>query len=418
MAVTCLAIALAGVLALPHTNGPLWLRALGRVLAGLLALGFTAAAVLLYRVGHAAHWTGDGPGMLVVMLLIPVAAFCALAAWFAALWPSRSGRTGSSPWIAIGMILVGGLGFAKGARDYQLEQRHAHDAPVLALQFVDGGALLVACDGGGTLTRWRVTDRELLDRSTLAELAGARQVLIARDGRFVVALVEGAARIVPLGADGPAVRTLPGVTDAALLSGDDLALAVGNDVRIIDLSAPERPREVRSFPARVTALAADAKGGVYAAREDRALVALGLHGEPDRAFAALPGAARRLAASPGGAWLVALDAEGRPTIVDARSGGLRQPDAWIRMHALAFPSERQLVFTTAEGDPSALALSLEDLRTEPWFNHGQAVTAIAATAGVPDAAVALGGDLLLVPAPVPGANAYASTSLRLVSRRF
>ncbi len=43
------------------------LRTLARVLTGLVALASGIAMGLLFLVGQKAHWTSDGPGMLLVM---------------------------------------------------------------------------------------------------------------------------------------------------------------------------------------------------------------------------------------------------------------------------------------------------------------------------------------------------------------
>jgi hypothetical protein len=416
MALTFVGTAFIGVLLLPHTNGPPWLRLLGRALAGLLALAFSVTTVSLYQLCEERHWTGDGPGLLVVMMILPVGALCALAAGFAALWPGlpRSGRVDASPWLAVGMIAVGLAGAAQSTARYQRELRHAHDAPVVALQFVDDDAALLSCDRAGTLAHWKLPERELVDVRSVEALAGARQVMIARHGRFAVALVDAGARIVSLQADGPAPVTLPGVTQVALLADGEVALADGREVRIVSLPAPGVSRATHAFAAAVTALAADAQGRLFVALDDGAVIALGERGEPDRELTRRAGAVLRLVASPGGRWLVALDAQGRPAVIATPDGTVRVVDAWMHMHALAFVSEEQLVFTASELDPSALALSLERLETEPWFNHGQSITALGAAPGLPDAAIALGGDLHLVPAPASGRHAYADASVRLV----
>ncbi len=54
------------------------IRYLARGLAALVALAAGAAAVGLFMVGMKAHWTSDGPGMLLVMLGIPLFGLVAL----------------------------------------------------------------------------------------------------------------------------------------------------------------------------------------------------------------------------------------------------------------------------------------------------------------------------------------------------
>jgi hypothetical protein len=54
-------------------------RYLARGLAVTIALAAAAAAIGLIVVGQKAHWTSDGPGMLLIMLGIPI---CGIIAWF------------------------------------------------------------------------------------------------------------------------------------------------------------------------------------------------------------------------------------------------------------------------------------------------------------------------------------------------
>ena len=54
------------------------LRTLARIFTGLIALASAGATAFLFKVGHQAHWTSDGPGMLLIMVGI---FFCGLFAF-------------------------------------------------------------------------------------------------------------------------------------------------------------------------------------------------------------------------------------------------------------------------------------------------------------------------------------------------
>ncbi|MDR4463115.1 MAG: hypothetical protein MRJ66_02500 [Nitrospira sp.] len=60
-------------------SGSRIVRYLVRGLAVVIALVAAAAAFGLIVVGQKAHWTSDGPGMLLIMVGIPV---CGIVAWF------------------------------------------------------------------------------------------------------------------------------------------------------------------------------------------------------------------------------------------------------------------------------------------------------------------------------------------------
>jgi hypothetical protein len=69
-------------------------RTLARIFTGLLTLVSAAAAVALFVVGQKAHWTSDGPGMLVIMAGI---FFCGIFAFvFGGLFFSSLNRSSSS----------------------------------------------------------------------------------------------------------------------------------------------------------------------------------------------------------------------------------------------------------------------------------------------------------------------------------
>lgn len=54
------------------------LRVLARLFTGGVALASAAAAIFLIKVGQGAHWTSDGPGMLLVMVGILICGILAL----------------------------------------------------------------------------------------------------------------------------------------------------------------------------------------------------------------------------------------------------------------------------------------------------------------------------------------------------
>jgi len=394
---------------------PLPLRVLGRLLTAGAAVGLTALALALYRLGDSQGWTGDGPGMLVVMLLIPLAGLLALVAWAAvvAQWTLR--REGIPAALPLGLLAVGLAGSVHGAVEAARDARPSHAAPVVALAFGDAGALLVSLDEAGTLKAWDVAARRVRSERREPALAGARELLLTPDGVTAVALgPRGATR---LRLDDPAApaATLLGVEHAALLPGGRLAWAAGAELRIDALAAPDPQRAGVALGAPITALAADRQGALAMALADGRIVVRGPDGEPGRPLGALDAPATRLAFSPGGAWLAAIDAEGRASVVDLRRGGVRPLERWLGLHHAAFVTDELLVFTAADRDPAALSISLAapGPRAGPWLSYGQPVSALAGAPGAPLAAVAFGPQLFLARAP-QRAGDYVSDAERLV----
>lgn len=70
------------------------IKVLARVVTGGLTLGSAAAAIFLFQVGQQAHWTSDGPGMLLIMAGI---LFCGIfACVFGGLFFSSFNRSSSA----------------------------------------------------------------------------------------------------------------------------------------------------------------------------------------------------------------------------------------------------------------------------------------------------------------------------------
>lgn len=390
---------------------------IGCALSVALAAGFTALALGLYRLGDAHGWTGEGPGMLVVMLAIPLAGLIALATWAAVAAQWRLRREGLNATLPLALLALGLAGSVHAAREQVRHARPSHDAPVSALGFRADGTLLVSLDEAGTLKVWDVAARRLRSERREPALAGAHELLVTPDGVAAVALGPRGASVLRLDAPAPAAATLPGVEHAALLPGGRLAWAAGEELRSGPLAAPDPGSRGLSLGAPIRALAADREGMLAVALADGRLLALAPDGEARRPLGALDPPATRLAFSPGGAWLAAVDGAGRAWIADLRRGELRPLEPWMGLHHAAFVADDVLVYTAADADPAALSLALGETPTSgSWLNHGQVVTALAGAPGAPLAAVALGPELLLARAP-QRAGDYVSDAERLVDPR-
>lgn len=60
------------------TSRRITLRYLARGFSLMIALAAAAATIGLIAIGQKSHWTSDGPGMLLIMLGIPI---CGIVAW-------------------------------------------------------------------------------------------------------------------------------------------------------------------------------------------------------------------------------------------------------------------------------------------------------------------------------------------------
>jgi hypothetical protein len=354
--------------------------------------------------------------MLVVAMGLGLAALCALASWLAVIaqLAGCGPRRPAHPALALAMIAVGVAGSGHALREARRAERPSHDAAIVGVHFVRGGRQLLSLDAAGTLKAWDPAARAFESARAVPALAGASALLASEDGRFVLALQADGAQLLAL-EDGAEPQRLAGVAHAALLSGDEVALAAGRELRVAPLAAPGRTRARRELASPIRALASDAQGRLLVALEDGALLAIDAPEAASRERARLPRPARRLRLSPSGSWLVAVYVDARAAVVRIASGEVRALPDWMRVDACAFASEDALVFA-GPGDPSALALSLADLRSEPWLGYGRPLGALAVSPAAPEAAVALGADLLLARAP-RGGNAYTSDAARLVHRR-
>jgi hypothetical protein len=405
------ALLFAGVVMLGRVRGPRWLRFLGRGLSAALAIAFSWLAIALIDFGADRGWTGDGPGMLVVMLAIPIAALCALAMWVGLFLP-RAATSRAPAWLAIGSIAVGLAGTGWSVLDARRGAQPSHGAPVVALAFAEGGSRLVSYDAAGAVKRWRLRTGAREGEWLAPELAGARQILTTPEGFRAVALFGDRAAVHTFEKRATAV-TVPGVAAAALLPDDRAAFALGRTLRIAPLDSPQRSELERTLPHEARALAADRQGRLWAALADGAVVFLDT-GAALQEIARLPAPAERLLVSPGGTWLAAIEAGGKGRVVSAATGAVHEVPGF-GVHAAAFASERLFVFNSGPLDGAALAFSLERMATEPWIGQGTGIAALAVDADAGIAAFAAGNDANVLVAPGKG-NAYTSKWDRLADR--
>jgi hypothetical protein len=397
---------------LGRARGPRWLRVLGRGLTAVVAIAFSYLAIGLYLLGAERGWTGDGPAMLVVMIAIPIAALCALAAWVGLAMPSTAtSRVPAS--LALGAIAIGGGGAAYSAFAMQQAALPSHSAPVVAVAFVDGGGALVSADTMGVVKRWRVARSWVEAEWTVRELAGAQAILVTPEGYRAVALFPDRAVLATFGEKGK-VKTLPPLAGAALLAGDRAALAADRTVRVVALADPALADNEWELPAPAGAVAADRQGRVYAALADGTLAALE-SGRAVRPLARVPIAPVRLLVSPGGTWLAAIAADGTGWVAATATGATHALPGF-GVHAATFVGETGFGYNSGPLDGAAHLFSLERLATEPWIGQGRGIAALACDREAGLAAFVSGPDVHVLAAPGPG-NAYTSVWERLPGRR-
>jgi hypothetical protein len=161
-----LALALVTLIVVGARRGGIF-GTVARIALSLLALTFSAVAVGLLVTGQMAHWTSDGPGMLLIMLGLVVSALIALGLWIVTIksWRRRrpaieagpdggSARPGRSGWTLEDLALVTVVVVGTVAAAWSWVYRPAHESSITGAAFVGDTTRVYSLDAGGLLKVW------------------------------------------------------------------------------------------------------------------------------------------------------------------------------------------------------------------------------------------------------------------------
>lgn len=391
------------------SSGIAVVRILAGLLSGAVGLAGVAAAVGLIAVGQKAHWTSDGPGMLLIMLAIPIFGIIgfvflsmALKAMFSDSAPSSNldhlppvtPRDGTSrkdgaernrmmAWMVGGLLMLFG---ANSAYDHRARQP-SHDARILAIHAYQSGAL-ASLDAKGVLKLWGASGHRA-SRALPVDATPAGLLLTPDAGVAFVLTTHHQLRIFDLTNSAPASQTVEHIRDVCFEGGSSvLAIRERKVVRIVGSpSTGPVPLQGLGF-ASVLTCRADTGEIVYV-DEKNALHLFDEGAGRDRFTLPLSVRPVRLIPSPEFRRLLAIDSGGSLSLIDlVTHQELPLPSHHRSLH-VGFLSEDQIVV----GEVSSVRVDIPSMKSTPYFNLGQPVTSLATLPSISATLVAFDKEL-------------------------
>jgi hypothetical protein len=170
-----------------------------KALPAAAAIAGTWAAIELYRLGQQMGWDSPGsPAILVVMAALGAAVLVGLAGWIAVARQVRpyfgpaqrrhkaTDAASSGANVALAIVCVVGV-LLLAYRHYRNHQP-SHDETVQIMEFAQDGEALYSLDRAGVLKRWYAQRALEADRWELPEVGAVSALLVSDDGSCVAAL--------------------------------------------------------------------------------------------------------------------------------------------------------------------------------------------------------------------------------------
>lgn len=412
-------------------------KAVFRILAGLLAGGIAlagfAGAVGLIQVGQRAHWTSDGPGMLLIMLGIPVCGVIGLVfgsltlkAFFRESRPAsalegelQSGQD-SNPalmdattrnrvmaWIVGGLVLF----IAASSAFEHRAGKPSHDAGIRALHHYQPGGL-ASLDGAGVLKLWQVSGRR--HRATVQlTISDVPTVLIVTPDERTAFVLNSRQQlsVYDLTKSAAAIHTVSPVRDLCFEGGDSVLAIRDRKLVRIGAAATNVAAPLQGVGSARALTCRQDKGEIVYVDETNVLHLFDERTGMDRF--ALPLSSIfpvRLVPSPEFRRVLVLDSKGFSSMIDLATREVTPLPRHHRSHHIGFLSEDQIVV----GEVSSVRVDLPGMKSTPYFNLGQPVTALTTLPQLSTTSMAFGTQLYIA----YGAQGVTAKTERLMDPRF
>lgn len=416
------------------SSGMAVFRMLAGLLSGMIGLAGLAAAAGLIWLGQKAHWTSDGPGMLLIMLAIPVCGIVGFVFSSVALKvmlsdtpparviepvphaeqidnasrPDAILRNRMMTWI-VGSVLA--LFVANSAYDHRARQP-SHDARILALHVYQPEGL-ASLDAQGVLKLWGLSGRGHRASRALAVDARPTALVVTPDAH--VAFVLSGHRqlsIYDLAQLPSPSHRVEHVGDICFDGGDSV-LAI-RDRRVVRIGAAATiSPPLQGIGVAIALTCRPDTGEIVYVDETTVLHVFDERIGRDRFTIPLSVRPVRLVASPSFRRLLAIDPAGFLAVIDLDLQQELPLPRHQRSHHAAFLSDDQIV----AGEVSTVRVNIPSMKSSPYFNLGQQVTALATLPSLSTTLMAFDKELYLAH-DYKGSHSGMAPTERLGDPRF
>jgi hypothetical protein len=373
-----------------------------RLLPAVAAVGGTWGAIELYRAGEQMGWdTSGSAGVLILWIVLAVTLAFALGGWITvglqvrrllhpAPRPAESGSTQNRVTVAIAIACVVG-GLASAYRYYRAHQP-SHDEPVAAMAFARDGAALYSLDRSGVLKKWYAERALEADSWILPEQGTSSALLVSDDGRLIATLDADRLSVWRIVSARPAERIalLDHALAAVPVDARHFALLARSELSVRAWENAAVPQASTPLPAAALTAAPYGEHGVVVGFADSTLAfyelsAAGVERREVALPAPLRAVPRAIRADRTGRFLVVADGSTGLAVLDLQAGGQNVIPLVSPVNAFAISAENQLLIAELV---DVRRYDLAGGRSEPLFNHGGAIGALATSPAADTVAIA------------------------------
>jgi len=354
-----------------------------------------------WQVGEQVRWdTPGGPGILIVYFALGGGIACGAAGWIAVTIQTRRwyrrGMRPSSPLpaddqrvrIAVAIAIVVGSLFS--AYRYYRSHQSSHQADVMRLAYSPDGTFLYSLDASGTLKKWNVRYRYEARRWRLPGAEGVAVLLASGDGKTLVALRGNELKSWTLADSDEASRStgLPDIVAAAPVDGNRFVAVGIHDVSLRSYGDVARGDRANSLAGVALSASPCGERKVVVGTDDAKLHFYAVTSELDElvtpAMPPLDITPRQVRADRTCTHVVVADADKKMVVLDLQNA---RRDA-VAQYWLPAKFEISNAGELLLGQVGITGYELATRATEPIFDHGGAIAALAVSPRADDFAIA------------------------------
>jgi hypothetical protein len=367
---------------------------------GVAVLG-TLVTYGAWQLGQSIRWDTPGsPGILIVYFALGGGIACGIAGWIAFSiqvkhW-YRRGMRPSSPLraddqrVLIALVIALVVGSLFSAYRYYRSHQSSHQADVVRLEYSPNGAFLYSLDASGMLKKWNVRYRYEARRWHLPDAEGVSALLPSGDGKTLVAVRGNEVKSWTLADSHEASEsaTLPDVVAAAPVDEARFVAVGTHEVSLRAYADVSRGERTSAFSAAALSASQCGERKVVVGTDDSKLHFYAVTSALDELVTPpmppLELTPRQIRADRTCTHVVVADGDKKMVVLDLQNAK-RDPVAQYWLPAkFEISNAGELLL----GQVGITGYELDTRATEPIFNHGSAIAALAISPRGDDFAIA------------------------------